>query len=152
MRCGWGTRRPPRSGRVGVACVPLAVRWHTRPVRPEADDPDAVPVLRPTQARWPVYAERPRRRTRQFLADVADLLALRALAHGSPRRLARAVPDGATGWRRGDPHVLACLAELELARLGLRAPTFVRAPTPPEPSAGPSTGPSADPTAGRPPA
>src|SRR4051812_3791100 len=73
MRCGWGTRRPPRSGRVGVACVPLAVRGHTRPVRPEADDPDAVPVLRPTQARWPVYAERPRRRTRQFLADVAVL-------------------------------------------------------------------------------
>jgi len=62
-------------------------------------------------------------------AGDADLLALRALAHGSPRRLARAVPGAAGGWRRGDPHVLSRLAELELARLGLRGPTFVRAPT-----------------------
>ena len=58
----------------------------------------------------------------------ADLLALRALANGSPRRLARAVPGAAAGWRRGDPHVLSRLAEIELARLGLRGPTFVRAP------------------------
>jgi hypothetical protein len=58
----------------------------------------------------------------------ADLLALRALAFGSPRRLARAVPDAASGWRRGDPHVLARLAELELGRLGLRGPTLVRGP------------------------
>jgi hypothetical protein len=57
----------------------------------------------------------------------ADLLALRALAHASPRRLAR-VPGAATGWRRGDPHVLARLAELELGRLGLRGPTLVRTP------------------------
>ncbi|MEJ2890146.1 hypothetical protein [Actinomycetospora aeridis] len=57
----------------------------------------------------------------------ADLLALRALVQASPRRLAR-VPDAAAGWRRGDPHVLSRLAELELARLGLRAPTLVRAP------------------------
>jgi hypothetical protein len=226
-------------------------------------DVDPVPVLRPTRARWPVYAERPRRRARQFLADVAvltwaaivvsaavvlhdavltlqepgrrlggagesvrdtfgsaadtaagvpfvgddlaralssgtragdslveagqqevaaiqslatglswllvvlalvpvavlwlslrvrwvlaaravlalrdglrgdvgagdaDLLALRALAHGSPRRLARTVPGAAGGWRRGDPHVLARLADIELARLGLRGPTLVRAP------------------------
>ncbi|WP_133825837.1 hypothetical protein [Actinomycetospora succinea] len=57
----------------------------------------------------------------------ADLLALRALVHATPRRLAR-VPDAAIGWRRGDPHVLSRLAALELARLGLRAPTLVRAP------------------------
>lgn len=223
-------------------------------------DPLAAPVLRPTRAGWPVYAERPRRRTRQFLADVAvlawvavvvslaallydavltlqepgrqlgaagtrvrdtfsgaadtasglpfvgddlaralsggtsagedivaagdqgvaavetlatgmswtlallaivpvvaawlwfrvrwmiaaravlalrdglrgrvgdaDLLALRALVHATPRRLAR-VPDAAAGWRRGDARVLSRLAEMELARLGLRAPTLVRAP------------------------
>jgi hypothetical protein len=58
----------------------------------------------------------------------ADLLALRALTFGSPRRLARTVPDAASGWRRGDPHVLARLAELELGRLGLRGPTLVRGP------------------------
>ncbi|MHC1558741.1 hypothetical protein ACR9E3_07285 [Actinomycetospora sp. C-140] len=59
--------------------------------------------------------------------DDADLLALRALAHGSPRRLSRAVPGGAAaGWRRGEPHVLSRLAELELGRLGLRGPTVVR--------------------------
>ncbi|MDD7938654.1 hypothetical protein PHK61_09525 [Actinomycetospora lutea] len=57
----------------------------------------------------------------------ADLLALRALVHATPRRLAR-VPDAAAGWRHGDPRVLSRLAELELARLGLRAPTLVRAP------------------------
>jgi hypothetical protein len=57
----------------------------------------------------------------------ADLLALRALAFASPRRLAR-VPGAASGWRRGDPHVLARLAELELGRLGLRGPTLVRGP------------------------
>ncbi|MEJ2861163.1 hypothetical protein [Actinomycetospora flava] len=60
-------------------------------------------------------------------AGDADLLALRALVHATPRRLAR-VPDAAVGWRRGDPHVLSRLAQLELARLGLRAPTLVRAP------------------------
>ncbi len=60
----------------------------------------------------------------------ADLLALRALALGSPRRLARRVPDAADGWRRGDPHVLSRLADLELGRLGLRGPSLVRAPLP----------------------
>lgn len=56
-----------------------------------------------------------------------DLLALRALVHATPRRLAR-VPDAAAGWRHGDPRVLSRLAELELARLGLRPPTLVRGP------------------------
>jgi hypothetical protein len=60
----------------------------------------------------------------------ADLLALRALAHGSPRRLARTVPGAAGGWRRGDPDVLARLADIELARLGLRGPESVRGAVP----------------------
>lgn len=50
----------------------------------------------------------------------ADLLALRALMHGSPARLTRRVPGAANGWRARDPSVLARLAALELARLGLR--------------------------------
>lgn len=58
----------------------------------------------------------------------ADLLALRALTLASPRRLARRVPDAADGWRRADPSVLARLAEVELARLGLRGPSLVRGP------------------------
>jgi len=61
----------------------------------------------------------------------ADLLALRALAHASPRRLTRSVPGAASGWRRGDPHVLARLADLELSRLGLGSPTLVRGPVMP---------------------
>ena len=58
----------------------------------------------------------------------ADLLALRALVNGSPRRLRRATTDAAGAWRRGDPYVLARLAELELGRLGLSGPTLVRGP------------------------
>jgi hypothetical protein len=58
----------------------------------------------------------------------ADLLALRALSHASPRRLTRSVPGAADGWRHGDPHVLARLADLELARLGLRGPSLIRGP------------------------
>ena len=61
----------------------------------------------------------------------ADLLALRALAHASPRRLTRSVPGAASGWRQGDPHVLARLADLELSRLGLGSPTLVRGPVMP---------------------
>ncbi|WP_345422325.1 hypothetical protein [Actinomycetospora chlora] len=82
----------------------------------------------------------------------ADLLALRALAFASPRRLSRAVPGAASGWRRGDPHVLARLAELELGRLGLRGPTLVRgpavavasAPVPDEPDTGSGIAPGTD--------
>lgn len=55
-----------------------------------------------------------------------DLLALRALTRSSPSRLARAAPDAAGAWRRAEPAVLARLAEIELSRLGLRAPTTVR--------------------------
>jgi hypothetical protein len=79
------------------------------------------------RARWMIAARAVlalRDGLRRDEAD-ADLLALRALAHASPRRLARG-PGAATGWRRGDPHVLARLAELELGRLGLRGPTLVR--------------------------
>jgi hypothetical protein len=80
----------------------------------------------------------------------ADLLALRALTLGSPRRLARRVPDAADGWRRGDPHVLARLADLELGRLGLQGPSMVRAPVPPpdQPQELPTTLPRVNPEEG----
>lgn len=54
-------------------------------------------------------------------ASARELLALRALVHQSPRRLVRVSPDPLTGWRSGDEEVIADLAGLELARLGLRA-------------------------------
>ncbi|MEJ2867313.1 hypothetical protein WCD74_06015 [Actinomycetospora sp. OC33-EN08] len=57
-----------------------------------------------------------------------DLLALRALTHGAPGRVRRAVGptgDAAGAWRRGDPHVLLRLADVELARMGLRGATAV---------------------------
>jgi hypothetical protein len=51
-----------------------------------------------------------------------DLLALRALTATPVQRLHAAVQDPASGWRRADPDVIRTLAELELRRLGLRAP------------------------------
>jgi len=80
-----------------------------------------VPVLPPWLAlrvRWVL-------RARAVLAlrdrdHDADLLALRALVTAPPARLVRRVPGAAEGWRRRDPAVLARLAALELARLGLR--------------------------------
>jgi hypothetical protein len=55
--------------------------------------------------------------------DGADLLALRALAGQSPRRLRAAAGEGAvTAWRRGDDAVIARLAALQARSLGLRAP------------------------------
>ncbi|MDD7967330.1 hypothetical protein [Actinomycetospora lemnae] len=94
-----------------IAVVPVVVAWV---------------VLR---VRWMIAARAVLALRDGLRGDVgdADLLALRALSHGSPRRLAR-VPDAAAGWRRGDPRVLARLAEMELGRLGLRGPTLVRAP------------------------
>lgn len=50
-----------------------------------------------------------------------ELLALRALVHQSPRRLVRVSPDPLTAWRSGDDNVITDLADLELARLGLRS-------------------------------
>ena len=67
-------------------------------------------------------------RTRDALyarAHDVDLLALRALTSASPARLRRAAPDAAGSWRRADPYTLARLADVELARLGLRGPTSV---------------------------
>ncbi len=58
-------------------------------------------------------------------AHDVDLLALRALTSASPGRLRRAAPDAAGAWRRADPYALARLADVELARIGLRGPTAV---------------------------
>lgn len=55
-------------------------------------------------------------------AGAPDLLAVRALSHVPVRRLTRVAPDPAAAWRSGDPDVVARLAELELAALGLRRP------------------------------
>jgi hypothetical protein len=50
-----------------------------------------------------------------------DLLALRALTNQPLRRLSTVDDDPVSAWRRGDPEVLAALANLELRRLGLHA-------------------------------
>jgi hypothetical protein len=50
----------------------------------------------------------------------ARLLALRAIAGQPAHRLARVDPDPVAAWTRGDPTVIAELADLELRRLGLR--------------------------------
>jgi hypothetical protein len=57
-----------------------------------------------------------------------DLLALRALTRGSPGRVRRAAGpggDAAGAWRRGELPVLIRLADVELARMGLRGATSV---------------------------
>lgn len=51
-----------------------------------------------------------------------ELFAWRALAHRPLRDVARVAPDPAAALRRGDPRVVAALAELELAALGVRPP------------------------------
>lgn len=53
-------------------------------------------------------------------AGDADLLALRALIELSPRRLRTVSEHPAASWRRHDPVACRRLADLELARLGLR--------------------------------
>lgn len=56
-------------------------------------------------------------------ADGGDsLLALRALATRSPRRLAALGPDLVERWREDDPEVLRRLADLELRLSGVRRP------------------------------
>jgi hypothetical protein len=50
-----------------------------------------------------------------------DLFALRALVNQPLSALLRVDPDPAAAWRRGDPPLVAQLAELELRRWGLRA-------------------------------
>lgn len=49
-----------------------------------------------------------------------DLLALRAMTHLPVRKLLAVCPDPAAAWRRDDRAVVAQLAALELAALGLR--------------------------------
>lgn len=51
-----------------------------------------------------------------------DLLALQALAHQPPSRLARVSDDPAGAWRRGDPAVVRRLAAMELRDRGLHLP------------------------------
>lgn len=52
-----------------------------------------------------------------------DLWALRALTRRPVDVIARRVPGAAAGWRAGDPEVVAALADLELASLGLARPS-----------------------------
>jgi hypothetical protein len=62
-----------------------------------------------------------------------DLLALRALTRGAPRRVRRAAGpggDAAGAWRRGDPAVLLRLADVELRRMGLKGATSVATSAP----------------------
>lgn len=56
-----------------------------------------------------------------------DLFALRALSRQPMTALAAISGDPAGAWRRGDPAVIAILAELELADTGLRPPRSVPA-------------------------
>jgi hypothetical protein len=59
---------------------------------------------------------------RALLADGDHrLFALRALAHQPLDRLRRIAPDPAASYERGDPDVVAALADLELGPLGLDA-------------------------------
>lgn len=51
----------------------------------------------------------------------AQLLALRALMSQPVRELQRVAADPVAGWRRGDPQVVARLADLELSRAGVPA-------------------------------
>lgn len=66
------------------------------------------------------------RRARALGREVGDpqsqqLLALRALVHQDPGRLQELHPDPVGAWRSGDPEAVRALADLELARVGLRS-------------------------------
>lgn len=87
----------------------------------------------PVVATWLTVRVRWVRRARHALAardhDV-DLLALRALVTGDPGRVRRAAGrngDAAQAWRRGEPHTLLRLADVELRRMGLRGASAVTA-------------------------
>jgi hypothetical protein len=58
-----------------------------------------------------------------------ELWALRALVRQRPEVLARRVPGAATGWREGDPRVIAALAALELEAVGVAHPRDATPPT-----------------------
>lgn len=62
---------------------------------------------------------------RRFIDSAADLdlFALRAMARVPMHEIAKITPDPVGDWRLGDREVIARLAELELRRAGLRAPT-----------------------------
>jgi hypothetical protein len=64
----------------------------------------------------------------RLLAGGADeaLFALRALVSQPLARLRAVTADPLAGWRDGDPEVIATLARLELARLGIRRPPSPR--------------------------
>lgn len=69
----------------------------------------------PHRARWMREAAAAGR-----VLDDLDLLALRALSRRSLTRVAAVHPEPGAAWRAGDPGVIAALARLELAELGLR--------------------------------
>lgn len=100
-------------GIVGLAAVPVVLLWLTLRVR------------------WMLSA----RSARVARAVDTDLLALRALTRAPVRRLLAVSPDPASAWRRDDRVAVHRLAELELASLGLRAPS----PAPDRPPPGPIT-------------
>jgi hypothetical protein len=70
------------------------------------------------RGRWILAA----RSARIARAADPDLLALRAVSRQPVRRLLAVAPDPAAAWRRDDRVVIARLAALELASLGLRPP------------------------------
>lgn len=88
-------------GIVVVGALPVVLLWLTLRVR------------------W-VRAARSARAIRDL---DTDLLALRALTRLPVRRLLAVSPDPAAAWRRDDRDTVRRLAALELADLGLRAPT-----------------------------
>lgn len=71
-------------------------------------------------ARWGFVARSVSARRLSASEAGQDVLALRALASGTPGRLLRVSPDPVAAWRSGDPQVVAALAELELRRTGVR--------------------------------
>src|SRR5512144_798286 len=70
---------------------------------------------------WRVRWAREASAARRLCLDL-ELFAWRALAHRPLREVARIAPAPACGLRRGDPRVVAALARLELAALGVRPP------------------------------
>lgn len=86
-------------------------------------------VWLPARVRFAVRARDARRIA--ALPHGRDLLALRALAHQPLRGLETIPGDPVAAWRAGDTRVIDALAELELARAGVRpgaAPPTVRPP------------------------
>lgn len=70
----------------------------------------------------------------------ADLLALRALATASPRRLRALGPDPVARWRAGDPATIRALAAVSLASVGARPGPIAERPAGPDPARRPDPG------------